>query len=132
VNDTPRQLVQVLNATKGGVVIAQRVSWAGSSSERRRGLLGRNSLSSDEGVYLSPCEWLHTFGMRFPIDVAFISASGLILAVHHRLKPNRLSKIVWRAEGALELSEGTLRVTNTEIGDAVEFLESSTSEPITS
>jgi uncharacterized membrane protein (UPF0127 family) len=104
---------------------------AGTSSERRRGLLGRDSLSSDEGIYLSPCEWLHTFGMRFPIDVAFISAGGLVLAIHHRLKPNRLSKIVWRAEGALELSEGTLRVTNTEKGDTVRFLDITTSEPIT-
>ena len=129
-NDSPKQLVRVVNASKGGVVIAQRVSWAGSSSERRRGLLGRKNLSSDEGLYLSPCEWLHTFGMRFPIDVAFISASGLILAVHHRLKPNRLSKIVLRAQGALELPEGTLRLTDTEIGDEVQFLDTTTSEPI--
>ena len=129
-DDSPKQLVQVVNASKGGVVITQRISWAGSSSERRRGLLGRENLSSDEGLYLSPCEWLHTFGMRFPIDVAFISASGLILAVHHRLKPNRLSKIVLRAQGALELPEGILRLTNTEIGDEVQFLDTTTSEPI--
>ena len=130
-DDSPRQFFQVVNVSKGNVVIAQRVAWAGSSAERRRGLLGRSGLSADEGIYLTPCEWLHTFGMRFPIDVAFLSSSGLILAVYHGLKPNRLSKIVLRAEGALELSEGTLRLTNTEIGDAVEFLNSSMSEPIT-
>jgi len=131
VDDSPRQFLQVVNVSKGGAIIARKIAWAGSSSERRIGLLGRGSLRTDEGIYLSPCEWLHTFGMRFPIDVAFISASGMVLAVHHGLKPNRLSKIVLRAEGALELSEGTLHVTNTEIGDAVEFLNSSTSEPIT-
>lgn len=129
-DDSPRQFFQVVNVSKGNVVIAQRVAWAGSSAERRRGLLGRSGLSADEGIYLIPCEWLHTFGMRFAIDVAFISASGLILAVYHGLKPNRLSKIVLRAKGALELSEGTLRVTKTEIGDAVEFLNSSMSDPI--
>lgn len=130
-DDSPRQFFQVVNVSKGNVVIAQRVAWAGSSAERRRGLLGRSGLSADEGIYLAPCEWLHTFGMRFPIDVAFISSSGLILAVYHGLKPNRLSKIVLRAKGALELSEGTLCVTNTAIGDTVEFLNSSMSEPIT-
>ncbi len=131
-DESPAQLVQAVNVTKGGVAIARKVVWAGSSSERRQGLLGRDSLNSDEGIYLIPCEWLHTFGMRFPIDVAFISAGGLVLAVHHRLKPNRLSKIVFRAEGALELSAGTLHLTNTEVGDAVEFSKTSAPRRITS
>ena len=130
-DDSPRQFFQVVNVSKDGAIIARKVAWARSSSGRRMGLLGRGSLRTDEGIYLSPCEWLHTIGMRFPIYVALISASGLVLAVHHGLKPNRLSKIVLRAEGALELSDGNLRVTNTEIGDAVEFLNSSTSVPIT-
>ena len=130
-DDSPRQFFQVVNVAKGNVVIAQKVAWAGSSADRRQGLLGRSGLSADEGIYLVRCEWLHTFGMGFPIDVAFISSSGQILAIYHGLKPNRLSKIVFRAEGALELSAGTLRVTNTAIGDAVQFLNSSMSEPIT-
>ncbi len=108
-DDSPRQFFQVVNVSKGNLVIAQKVAWAGSSAERRRGLLGRSGLSADEGIYLTYCEWLHTFGMEFPIDVAFISSSGLILAVHHGLKPNRLSKIVFRAEGALELSAENAR-----------------------
>ena len=129
-DDSSKQIVQAVNASKSAVVIAQKVIWAGSSSERRRGLLGRTGLGSDEGIYLTPCEWLHTFGMKFPIDVAFISPGGLILAVHYGLKPNRLSKIVFRAEGALELAEGTLRKTNTEVGDAVEFLKTHSSGSI--
>ena len=76
-----------------------------------------------EGIYLIPCEWIHTFGMHFPIDVAFLSPDGRILAVHHGLRPNRLSRIVLRAEGVLELSAGRLRATNTEVGDYVQFVE---------
>ncbi|MEW5796517.1 MAG: DUF192 domain-containing protein [Candidatus Zixiibacteriota bacterium] len=90
--------------------------------------MGRDSLGPDDGLYLAPCEWLHTFRMRFPIDVAFLSPHGRVLSVHHGLKPNRLSKIVLRAEGALELSAGVLRASGTEVGDTVQFLHASVPE----
>jgi uncharacterized membrane protein (UPF0127 family) len=61
------------------------------------------------------------FGMRFPIDVAFLDSEGQVLHLCRALNPNRLSPIVWRAEGALELAAGTLEATNTEIGDVIEF-----------
>jgi uncharacterized membrane protein (UPF0127 family) len=59
--------------------------------------------------------------MQFAIDVAFLAKDGHLLTVHHSLKPNRLSKIVFRAEGVLELSAGRLRVTDTEVGDIIEL-----------
>lgn len=126
-NDSKEQFFQVLNVSKGGVLVAHKVAWAGSSAERRRGLLGRANLPSQEGIYLTPCEWLHTFGMRFPIDVAFLSAAGKVLLMYHSLKPNRVSRLVLRAEGVLELPAGTLSVTKTEIGDTVQFLDITTS-----
>jgi len=129
-HDSPERFLQVVNVSKDGVLVAPRVAWAGTSAERRRGLLGRSSLSTGEGIYLAPCEWLHTFGMRFPIDVAFLSAEGRVLALHHGLKPNRISKIVLRAAGVLELPEGTLSITNTEIGDSVQFLNIMTRDQI--
>jgi uncharacterized protein len=112
----------VVNVSKGGIVIAHKVALAGTSALRRRGLLGQTELAEGEGLYISPCEWLHTFGMRFHIDIAFTSPSGQLLVIYHGLKPNRLSKIVWRAQGALELAEGTLKKTNTTVGDTVQFL----------
>ncbi len=125
-NESKEQFFQVQNITKGGVLVAHKVAWAGSSAERRRGLLGRAVLPSQEGIYLTPCEWLHTFGMRFPIDVAFLSAAGEVLLMYHGLKPNRVSRLVLRAEGVLELPAGTLSITRTEIGDAVQFLDIAT------
>jgi hypothetical protein len=121
VDNSVKQCFQAINISRGNV-IAQHVTWADTSALRRRGLLGRRDLRSGEGIYLTPCEWLHTFGMQFPIDVAFISKSGRVLAVHHGLKPYRLSKLVVRAEGALELAAGTLHATGTEVGDTVRFL----------
>jgi uncharacterized membrane protein (UPF0127 family) len=119
-NETASNLVRAVNVSKG-VIVAEKVLWAGTSAERRKGLLGRDGISRNEGMYIVPTQWIHMFGMRFPIDVAFLSADGTVLHIHHQLKPNRLSRPVWRAEGALELAAGVLRESNTEVGDRIEF-----------
>lgn len=115
--------LQAVNTSKEGTIIARRVEWAGTSAQRRRGLLDRTGLDHEEAMYIVPCQWIHTFRMQFPIDVAFLAKDGHVLAVHHVLKPNRVSRIVFRAEGVLELSAGKLRVTDTEVGDIIELRE---------
>jgi len=119
----PEPSLQAVNVSKGDAIIARNVEWAGTSTERRRGLLGRTGLHPEEGMYIVPSQWIHTFRMKFPIDVAFLSKDGCVLAVHHHLKPNRLSKIALRAEGALELAAGRLHATDTDVGDVVQLRE---------
>ena len=113
--------VKAVNLSKASTIVARRVAWSGTSAERRRGLLGMQTLEADEGMYIAPTQWIHTFGMKFSIDIAFLAKDGKVVTVHHSLKPNRLSKISFRAEGALELAGGRLRATNTEIGDIIKF-----------
>jgi len=120
----PVSSLQAVNISKGEIIIAVRVELAVTSARRRRGLLGRDTLGPEEGVYLTPCEWIHTFRMQFPIDVAFLAANGSILAVHHNLRPNRLSKIILQADGILELSAGRLKTTRTTVGDIIRFQNS--------
>jgi uncharacterized membrane protein (UPF0127 family) len=112
-----------VNVSKEKVVLAHRVAWAGTSAERRHGLLGRSELHPEEGMYIAPCQWIHTFGMKFPIDVLFLAKNGRVMAIHHSLRPFRLSRPVLRAQGVLELAAGRAKATNTEIGDIVEFWE---------
>lgn len=119
-DDADNDVSQAVNVTTG-CVIAERVQWAGTSESRRRGLLGRSHLDANEGIYLVPTQWIHMFGMRFPIDVAFLDSSGRVISMHHSLKPNRLSRLVWRADGALELTAGKLRSTNTSLGDVIKL-----------
>ncbi len=114
------EYLQAINVTKDSFV-ASRVSLAITSEERRRGLLGRKQMDSDEGLYIVPTQWIHMFGMQFPIDIAFLSSSGRVLWVHHHIKPNRFSHLVWRAEGALELPAGALQASCTEVGDTIEL-----------
>jgi len=114
------ELLRAINITKG-IEIAARVEWAGTSVSRRRGLLGRDHMDADQGMYIVPTQWIHMFGMRFPIDVAFLASDGRVLFIHHHLRPNRFSRPVWRAEGALELAAGVLKRSGTVVGDVVEL-----------
>ena len=112
--------MQAVNVTRD-VVVAERLEWAGTSDSRRRGLLGRDAFEPGAGIYLAPCQWVHMFGMRFPIDVAFLARDGRVLALEHGLKPWRVSRIVWRADGALELPAGTLAGSGTAVGDVIDL-----------
>jgi uncharacterized membrane protein (UPF0127 family) len=118
--DSAEDIAVAVNRSRD-VVLARKVLWAGTSALRRRGLLGRDSIDADEGVYLVPCQWIHMFGMRFPIDVAFLDSRGRVLAIHHGLRPNRFSRPVLRAEGVLELASGRLHDTGTRVGDIIEL-----------
>jgi hypothetical protein len=114
-------LVRALNVTQG-TVVAERIVWA-TGAARKHGLLGRDHLDPSEGMYIVPSQWIHMFGMRFPIDVAFLAENGRVLAVHHGLRPNRLSRPVLRAEGVLELAAGALRASRTSVGDVIELVD---------
>jgi uncharacterized membrane protein (UPF0127 family) len=113
-------IYQARNVTRG-TVVAARLEWAGTSDDRKRGLLGRTAFEPGEGIYIVPCKMVHMFGMKFPIDLAFLDREGKVLAIQHGLRPNRLSRLVFRADGILELPEGTLQRTGTEVGDAIAF-----------
>ena len=76
--------------------------------ERMCGLLPRRSLEAGEGLWIAPSPSIHTFFMRFTIDVAFLDRSGKVLKLYSRLKPWRHSGIHPFAAGALEASAGAL------------------------
>lgn len=96
--------------------LAVRVGLANGFWLRARGLLGRSRLEEGEGLLLTGCPAVHTVGMRFPIDVAFLDEDGIIMAIYHRLRPNRRTAWHKRAAWALELPAGTLNENATATG----------------
>ena len=116
-----KSILKVVNISKGATVVANCVELAGTSAERRQGLLDRSSINHDQGMYIVPSQCVHTFRMKFIIDIAFLAADGRVLAMQHSLKPNRISKLIFRAEGVLELAAGRLKDTDTQVGDIFEF-----------
>jgi len=75
-------------------------------------------LPSGEGLWLKPCRSVHTFFMRFAIDVAFLDGEGVVLS-KTTLSPWKMSRWEARAAGVLELPSGTLGRTRTDVGDRI-------------
>ena len=84
---------------------------------RRRGLFGREQL--DGVLILRPCRQVHTFGMKFPIDVAFCDRYGFVLHVSH-MRAGRVSRYVLRAYFAIEAAAGSFERWGIGVGDIIE------------
>ena len=107
------------NRTRGGT-LASRVRKAEDARSRSRGLLGRAGMEQDEGLWIVPCPMIHTFCMKFPIDVLFLSRGLEVVKVIEDLRPWRLSPWVWGAHSVLELRGGVLKGA-VAVGDVLEF-----------
>ncbi|MGD1063542.1 MAG: DUF192 domain-containing protein [Terracidiphilus sp.] len=120
----PQGPLQVLNMTRG-TILATRLEAARTSATRRKGLLGRDSLLSGEGLWIAPCESVHTFFMRFAIDLVYLDRKQQVRKVRSEVGPWKMSAC-WSAHSVLELPAGTIVSTRTERGDSVEFAPATT------
>jgi len=107
------------NATRNAPV-ATKVEKADTPASRSKGLLGRESLPADEGLWIVPCPMIHTFFMKFPIDVLFLDADLTVRRVMEDLRPWRLSPWVLSARSVLELKGGVLK-GSVRVGDRIEM-----------
>jgi uncharacterized protein len=96
---------------------------AESRAARRKGLLGRDSLQGS--FLLVPCRNVHTLGMRFPIDVAYLKRGGRELGSYtvvrtRAMVANRLDRPVLSAHAVLETSAGSFDAWGLSVGSTVE------------
>jgi uncharacterized membrane protein (UPF0127 family) len=91
-----------------GSILAAVLEAAVDSRSRRRGLLGRNGLAERHALVLAPCSAVHTFFMRFPIDVLFVARDGRVLKIVEQIGAWRVTASL-RAFAAIELPAGALR-----------------------
>jgi len=103
-----------------GTVLATRLEVADRGPKRSKGLLGRNGLDSGGGLWIVPCESVHTFFMRFAIDLVYLDRKNKVRKVRSAVGPWRLSACL-SAHSILELPAGTISKTLTEAGDTLEF-----------
>jgi uncharacterized membrane protein (UPF0127 family) len=90
---------------------------ADARSARRRGLLGRDHLEG--ALVLSPCRWVHTIGMRFPIDLAFLDDDGVVVKTM-QMHRHRIGVPVWRASVVIEAEAGAFARWGLRVGDVLE------------
>jgi uncharacterized membrane protein (UPF0127 family) len=88
------------------------------SKSRRRGLLGHDSLSEGSAMVIAPCNAVHTFFMRFPIDIMFVARDGRVLKVRRDVRPWRLAAAL-RGFVAIELPVGAIDRSDTRPGDTL-------------
>lgn len=108
--------MKIINKTKN-TILAEEVIIANSLFKRTKGLLGRKEFKTGQAIILKPCNSIHTFFMRFPIDVLFVSKDNRVIKAISRLKPFQLTYIYWNATFAIELPAGIIQSTSTHQDD---------------
>ena len=98
--------------------IATAVETAFDSASRKRGLLGRDGLPDGAAMIIAPCSAVHTFGMRFAIDVIFAGADGRVLKVRPSLAPARMAGALG-AFATIEMAAGAVERTGLKVGDVL-------------
>jgi uncharacterized membrane protein (UPF0127 family) len=110
-----------------GRPLAER-AWATTSTfERAQGWLKRESVSDGEGLLIVPCNSIHSLGMRFAIDVAFLDRRGRVRKLAPQVRPGRLAwgplsgiLLPWTIQ-ALELPAGRLQASGLRVGDLLQI-----------
>lgn len=115
----PDASLRISNLTRQ-MEVARCVEVADHGAKRRKGLLGRDRLPAGEGLWIVPCEAVHTFGMRFAIDLVYLDRHMRVKKVKSNVPPWRLSACL-SAHSVLELAPGTICSTETRPGDTLEF-----------
>lgn len=114
----PSEPLAIRHATTGAIV-ADKVETAFDSESRRRGLLGRDGLPEGAALVIAPSNAVHTFSMRFPIDVVFVRRSGEVAKVRHAMPRGRMSASLG-AFAVIELPAGTAERVSLHAGDRLE------------
>lgn len=112
--------LMVRNLTRN-TLLATSAELANRGAARRKGLLGRDGLAEGEGLWIVPCEAVHTFGMRFPIDLVYLSRKRRVKKVRKAVPAWRISACL-TAQSVLELPAGTIASTQTRCGDQIEIV----------
>ena len=114
--------LQIQKQSGKDVATSVKVTIAVSFMARLIGLLSRSSLTDNQGLLLLPCGGIHTIGMRFTIDVVFLSVDGRVLGYADNVKPNRLRFAPKGTKQVLEVAEGNRIRTGIHLDDCLLFV----------
>lgn len=111
---------RVMNLTRN-TLLADGASRADSFVQRFKGLMGVTELPLGQGLHIAPCNSIHTFFMKIPIDALFLDAAGEVVDICHAMAPWRMSRVYFGAKSVLELPAGTAAASQTQAGDRLSF-----------
>jgi uncharacterized membrane protein (UPF0127 family) len=111
--------LRVRNLTKN-TLLADRADIADTSATRQRGLLKHTGLAEGEGLWIVPCEGVHSFFMKFAIDVVFINKKRVVTKLRPNMVKSRIA-LSLRAHSTLELPVGMIQKSQTAVGDQLDL-----------
>ena len=114
--------MKILKLIKDGEILSDYIEDASSFFRRFMGLMYRKSIPESHGLLLTPCNEIHTFGMRFDIDTVTLSKENVVLAIDVAVKPRKIRKRVEGGYKVLELNSGMAEKLAIAIGDTLEFI----------
>jgi uncharacterized membrane protein (UPF0127 family) len=107
------------NVTRG-TVLGEAIDVADTSSKRTTGLLKHSGLRAGEGLWIVPCEGVHTFFMKFALDLVYINKKNVVRKVVRDVRPWRVS-FCFMAHSVVELPVGAIEASATKRGDELAF-----------
>lgn len=111
---------RVMNLTRN-TLLADQGRRADTFTARFKGLMGVTDFPVGHSLHIEPCNSIHTFFMKIPIDAVFLDAQHQVVAICHAMPAWRTSKIYFGAKSVLELPAGTAAASKTEAGDHLSF-----------
>ena len=100
--------IKALDKDKG-VIVAEEVKLADTFFKRLKGLLGTKDLPSGKGLLIIPCKQVHTFFMRYHLDLIFLDEDNTIVHIIEDIPPFRISPYIKESQKVLELKAGTIK-----------------------
>ena len=114
---------------RSGRVLAERLRVPRSFVGRGMGLMLRRELAPGDGMWITPCNGIHMFLMRFPIDAVFVDRRLRVVRVYAGLRPWRVVPLVWRAHSVVELPAGTVAGLALQRGEPLEIGQAPSEPP---
>lgn len=100
-------------------MVADNVRVAKTFLSRLKGLLGTTSLPAGEGLLIAPCNSIHMFGMKYPIDCVFLDDQNKVVGLVENIAPGKMSRVFGQAKQCLELPAGVIASSSTQVGDVL-------------
>lgn len=113
--------MKMLKAYKGDELLVEEVENANHFARRFMGLMYRKCMAENHGLLLTPCDEIHTFGMRFSIDTVALDNDNRVLFIDPAVPPHKVRKRVKNCKKILELNAGTAEKLGITVGDVLAF-----------
>ena len=109
---------------RNGAIISLNATVATKYFDRMIGLLKKDKLKEGHALWIKPCNSIHTFGMKYPLDIIFLDKCNIVISLRINIKPNRFCVPRLLCHSAIELPAGSIERICLHLGDRFKMYNS--------